>query len=103
MAITNLAEIDPANLSKSELQAIVQEQMEHLAKLESLAGVTIEYTSGVSKKGAEFQTVQVWGGGISASAYAGLKLTPAKWDRLLELIPAISEVIEANRHKFPAK
>jgi hypothetical protein len=103
MATTNLAGIDPATLSKADLQAIVQEQMEQLAEHEALAGVTIEYTSGVSKKGAAFQTVQVWGGDISNSAFAGFKLTPKRWDRLMELIPAISKVIEANRHKFPSK
>ena len=86
------------SLSKAELVALAQEYAAKEAATKALEGVKVEFASGITKSsGKAWQNVSVSGG---LFGWPGIKLTPAKWDRLLEIQEHVSTEIDSVRDLF---
>lgn len=84
--VGGVAAVDFANLSKADLVELLERKAQEDADRERLAGITMEYVSGVTKAGKPFEVLQVKGGELG---WRGLNLKPGSWNRLKALAPDI--------------
>lgn len=81
----------------AELEAQLAEFKVREERQVAMNGVKIAYAEGLTKQGKVWRNVSVSGG---VMGWPGVKLTPAKWQRLLALRVDIDEVMAKHAPNF---
>jgi hypothetical protein len=85
------------DMSQDQLLILVQEMQAKQARVEALDGVTIKYAEGIAKNGNPWKNITVAGGVLT---WAGIKLTPEKWEKIKHISSEIDLAMAEHGHKF---
>jgi hypothetical protein len=85
------------DMTQDQLLILVQEMQAKQARIEALDGVTIKYAEGIAKNGNTWKNITVAGGVLT---WAGIKLTPAKWEKIKNISSEIDLAMQEHGHKF---